>query len=56
MGFQPVAVVDKTVHQYKIYNFIQQEKQYSKQFKTQNTENRQQTHKTGKQNKNKFKK
>jgi len=33
LGFQPVAVVDKLVQQYERNNYVQKEKQYTKQYK-----------------------
>jgi cobalamin biosynthesis protein CobD/CbiB len=46
MDFHPVAVVGKLIK--KRDSYIQKEKQYTKNTKTQNTQNRKQTHETRK--------
>jgi len=44
LGLHPVAVVGKFVQKNRIRDsYIQKEKQYTKQYKTRNTQNRKQT-------------
>ena len=49
--FHPVAVVGKTVHKQKINNYMQGEKQYTKQYK--NTTHKQKEKHTEQENKHK---
>jgi len=51
LGFHPVAVVSKTVHEYKIINYMYGEKQYTEKRKP-NIEIK--TYKTRKQTRNEY--